>query len=133
MKNIYKNIIKNILVIVVVLFSTVSISVPAYAQLTNAKNYACNGAGLDANACTGGGGGGISQLLTTILNTLSWVVGVVAVIMIIIAGFRYIVSGGDEAGVRGAKNAILYVVVGIVIVVLAQIIVQFVLKKSTGV
>jgi len=74
----------------------------------------------------------LSVLIKNILNVFSWVVGIVAVIMIIIAGFRYIVSGGESGGVTGAKNAILFAIVGIVIVAIAQIIVQFVLTKATA-
>jgi len=47
--------------------------------------------------------------------------------MIIFGGFKYITSGGDAGGVTGAKNTILYAIVGLVIVALAQVIVRFVI------
>ncbi len=77
-------------------------------------------------------GNGITGLIKTIINVLSIIVGVVAVIMIIIGGFRYITSGGKQESVTGAKNTILYAVIGLVIVALAQIIVRFVLTKTTN-
>jgi hypothetical protein len=77
-------------------------------------------------------GTGITGLIKTIINVLSIIVGVVAVIMIIIGGFRYITSGGKQESVTGAKNTILYAVIGLVIVALAQIIVRFVLTKTTN-
>jgi hypothetical protein len=49
--------------------------------------------------------------------------------MIIIGGFRYVVSGGDSAGVEGAKNTILYAVIGLVVALLAQAIVVFVISR----
>jgi len=49
--------------------------------------------------------------------------------MIIIGGLRYITSGGDSNNVTGAKNTILYAIVGIVIVVAAQAIVSFILNR----
>jgi hypothetical protein len=52
--------------------------------------------------------------------------------MIIIGGFRYITSGGDSGSVSSAKNTVLYAIVGLIIVALAQVIVRFVLSKSTG-
>ncbi len=55
--------------------------------------------------------------------------GIVSVVMIIIGGFRYVVSGGDSNGVSGAKNTILYAVIGLVVVLFAQIIVTFVITK----
>lgn len=74
----------------------------------------------------------VNSLVATIINIFSWVVGVISVIMIIYGGFKYITSGGDAGGVTGAKNTILYAIVGLVIVALAQVIVQFVLGKVTG-
>jgi hypothetical protein len=47
--------------------------------------------------------------------------------MIIVAGFRFVVSGGDSSNVASAKNSIIYIIIGIVVVALAQIIVHFVL------
>lgn len=73
----------------------------------------------------------VNNLVTQIINIFSVVVGIVAVIMIIIGGFRYITSGGDSGNVTGAKNTILYAIIGLVIVALAQFIVKFILSKAT--
>ena len=68
----------------------------------------------------------------TITNVLLFVVGAVSVIMLIIGGIRYVVSGGDSTAVQGAKNTILYAIVGIVICLLAYAIVSFVIGSFTG-
>jgi hypothetical protein len=86
---------------------------------------ACNAAGVDATTS-------INNIVHTIVNILSAVVGIVAVIMIIVGGFRYITSGGNDASVTAAKNTILYAVIGLVVVALAQIIVRFTLSKLTN-
>jgi hypothetical protein len=65
------------------------------------------------------------------LEIFSAIVGIIAVVMIIVGGIRYITSGGDSGNVTAAKNTILYAVIGLVIVALAQVIVQFVLKRFT--
>jgi hypothetical protein len=52
--------------------------------------------------------------------------------MIIWGGLKYITSGGDSGNVTGAKNTILYAIIGLIIVALAQFIVRFVLSKTTG-
>jgi len=108
----------------------------AYAQAFNQqdafKTQGCSGTQAGGTGSCANAGSSLNTLIKNILNVLSYVVGVVAVIMIIIAGFRYIVSGGESGGVTGAKNAILFAIVGIVIVAIAQIIVQFVLTKSTA-
>jgi hypothetical protein len=49
--------------------------------------------------------------------------------MIIVGGLRYVTSGGSDASVTGAKNTILYAVIGLVIVALAQVLVHFVLSN----
>jgi len=75
---------------------------------------------------------GFNDLLAKIINIMSVIVGVVAVIMIIVGGFRYITSGGTPEKVTGAKNTILYGLIGLIIVALAQVIVRFVLKQVTS-
>jgi cytochrome bd-type quinol oxidase subunit 2 len=75
--------------------------------------------------------GNVSSTITTIVNLLSAVAGVAAVIMIIIAGLRYVTSGGKEEGIKNAKNTIMYAIIGLVIVALAQLIVHFVLNNAT--
>jgi hypothetical protein len=74
----------------------------------------------------------INNLVHTIVNLLSAIVGIVAVIMIIVGGLRYITSGGSDTSVTSAKNTILYAIIGLIIVALAQIIVRFTLNKVTS-
>jgi len=75
---------------------------------------------------------GLDNLIRDIVNIVSIIVAIVAVIMIIIGGFKYITSGGDSGKVSSAKNTIIYAVVGLIVVALAQFIVKFVLSKATG-
>lgn len=74
----------------------------------------------------------VNSLITTIINIFSVVVGIVAVLFIVYGGFRYITSGGDSGNVTSAKNTILYALIGLIIVALAQVIVKFVLAKATS-
>lgn len=71
-----------------------------------------------------------NHLVSTIVNIMTVVVGILAVIMIIYAGFRYVTSGGSDDAVKGAKNTIIYAIIGLVVVALAQIIVHFVINKT---
>ncbi|MDQ5953358.1 MAG: hypothetical protein QG647_92 [Patescibacteria group bacterium] len=100
----------------------------------NTGGYACGGSGASqytAESCDTNGSK-LPAVLTNIINIFSWIVGIVSVIMIIYGGFRYITSGGDSNGVTAAKNTILYAIIGLVIVALAQVIVQFVLTKANS-
>lgn len=73
----------------------------------------------------------VNNIITVVINVFSLVVGVISVIMIIIGGLKYITSGGDSGNVSGAKNTILYAIIGLVVVALAQVIVRFVLQRVT--
>jgi hypothetical protein len=77
----------------------------------------------------GGGGKTVDGLVKSVINILSWVIGVASVIMIIVGGLRYVTSAGDSSSVSGAKNTIMYAVVGLVVALFAQAIVQYVLGK----
>ena len=67
-----------------------------------------------------------------ITNTILYIVGVIAVIMLIIGGIRYVVSGGDSKKVTDAKNTVLYAIIGLVIAVFAYAIVNFVITSLPG-
>lgn len=70
--------------------------------------------------------GGVFQ---TVANILLFLIGAISVIMLIIGGIRYVVSGGDQAAVTSAKNTILYAIVGIVVAFLAFAAVDFVINS----
>lgn len=70
------------------------------------------------------GDGGV---FTTIVNVLLFIIGAISVIMLIIGGIRYTLSGGDSGAVTSAKNTILYAIIGLVVAFLAFAIVNFVL------
>ena len=126
--------------VVVLLFALVGIlSVGAVAHAADINgNLSCgaNNLSIDTGNCVADNASAddiINNLITNIVNIFSVVVGIIAVIMIIIGGFRYITSGGDSGNVTSAKNTIMYAIIGLIIVALAQIIVRFVLSKSTSI
>ena len=69
------------------------------------------------------------DLLTNILNLFYFIAGLTAVIVIIIAGLAYATSGGDAGRVAKAKNQILFAVIGLVVVLLAFSITNFVIGR----
>ncbi len=72
------------------------------------------------------GEGGVFQ---TVVNVLLFVIGAVAVVMLVIGGIRYTVSGGDSNAVTAAKNTILYAIIGIIVAILAYAAVNFVITS----
>lgn len=93
------------------------------------SNLDASGAGCNSDVDTGSSN--LNNIITDIVNIFSVIVGIVSVIMIIYGGFRYVTSGGDSGNVSSAKNTIIYAVIGLVVVALAQFIVQFVLDRVT--
>jgi hypothetical protein len=75
---------------------------------------------------------GQTGIFRTITNVLLFILGAISVIMIIIGGLRYVVSGGNSTAVTAAKNTILYAIVGVIVALLAYAIVNFVLDSFTG-
>lgn len=89
--------------------------------------------GSDVSTCTNtvtDPGGTVDRIIKLVINAFSLIVGVVSVIMIIVGGLKYITSGGDSGNITGAKNTILYAIIGLVVVALAQVVVKFVLSKT---
>lgn len=88
--------------------------------------------GGDCKSQLDGGTTRVNDIITDAINIFSIIVGIIAVIMIIVGGFKYITSGGDSGNITSAKNTIIYAVIGLVIVALAQFLVQFVLDKASN-
>lgn len=72
---------------------------------------------------------GEDGVFRTVANVLLFIIGAIAVIMLIIGGIRYTVSQGDSAAVQSAKNTILYAIIGIIVAILAYAIVNFVIAS----
>ena len=88
-----------------------------------------NGAACGQGSGTSGTLFGEGGIFTSIVNTALFIIGAIAVLMLIYGGIRYTISGGDEKSITAAKNTILYAVVGIVVAVLAYAIINFVLTS----
>ncbi|HSX36072.1 MAG TPA: hypothetical protein VLH84_04015 [Patescibacteria group bacterium] len=105
----------------------------ADASADAAKQQACAGIGgtfvAATKSCTTTGPS-INGTLPVVINILSIIVGIAAVICMIVAGFKYITSGGDGNKVASAKNTIVYGVIGIIVTALAQTLVKVVLNKA---
>lgn len=61
-----------------------------------------------------------------VLNIVFTLAGLLSVIFIIIGGVKYILSGGDSAGIKSAKETITYAIVGLIVTLLAFGIVKYV-------
>jgi len=101
----------------------------ALAAAPTPQSSVCGALGAGSNCSTPPNTVSINSVITATVNILSFVIGVVAVIMIMVAGFKYITANGDGNSVTSAKNTIVYAIIGLVIAALSQSLVRFVLVK----
>jgi hypothetical protein len=116
-----------------------SVFIAPTASAVDPREQACIGAGgkwtpaappAPAKCSSGTAGTNeLSPIIKSIVNVLLFVIGAAAVIMIIIGGMRYVLSGGDAAGTKGAKDTIIYAIIGLIVAFLAYALVNFVLTS----
>lgn len=116
-------------------------SATVYAVDAGAKDAVCSGIsitqasdtpapGTNAKPDCSAGGSGITTLIRVAVNILSLIVGIAAILMIMIGGFKYVTSQGDSNNTASAKNTIMYALIGLAIVGLAQLLVRFTLHTA---
>ena len=116
------------LAIVVLLSFSMTMYAAEGAVLAGSSEEVCKGVNLGGSAdCDDGGA--VTKLLKTIITIISWVAGIITIIMVIISGIKFTTSGGDSAKVTSAKGTLTYALIGAVVVILAQVIVKFVLGQ----
>lgn len=82
--------------------------------------------GQTSEVCKSTGTDNATDMVKDIINVLLYIIGILAVIMIIVGAFRYVVSAGNSASITAAKNTIMYAVIGLIVAILAFAIVNFV-------
>ena len=118
MKKILRIVLPMLIMGVVVIMASSGVS--ALTLREGAEAARCDGCPSDLF-----GDNGVFKQVT---NTILYIVGIIAVIMLIIGGIRYVTSGGDSKKVTDAKNTVLYAIIGLVISFLAFAIVNFVIS-----
>ncbi|HEV2402940.1 MAG TPA: pilin [Candidatus Saccharimonadales bacterium] len=103
-------------------------------SLSPSQQQICNGVqtvpGAGSNCTTSPGSPTLNGVIAAVVNILSAAIGILAIIMIMFAGFRYVNAGGDSGKISSAKDTIIYAIVGLVVAGFAQAIVRLVLHKS---
>ena len=123
----------------IILGSVIFVHQPVYALSSScpagysaAKCSACMGInelGSSQNCSTNGSTA--TNIVSAGINILSYIIGVVAIIMIIFSGIRFAISGGNSSAVEESKKMLIYAIVGLVLAALAQVLVRWVLASTT--
>ena len=72
------------------------------------------------------------ERIKNILDTVYLWIGIIAVIVIVIGGIRYMTSTGDSQKIQGAKNTIMYAIIGLIVTLMAFAITNFVIGALNG-
>ena len=99
---------------------------PVFAQTTPEGSVPSDvGSGVDV-AAPEDAPSDLETVFTSVVNTVLFIVGAVAVLMLIVGGVRYVISSGNQEQVTAAKNTIVYALVGLIIAILAFAIINFI-------
>jgi len=117
-----KRYIQTILVTFAMVLGLTSVMAPAAGAINVFKG--CEGKDATSEVCKNSSES-VQKPVRDIISTLLVAVGIIAVIMIIVGGLRYILSNGDSSKIKSAKDTVLYSVIGLVVAMLAYAIVNF--------
>ena len=123
-----KRIRQIILTTFIALFGLVATPFVASTSAIDVFKDACSGGSGSTAVCGASTKDELPNIIKNVINLLFFVIGMIAVIMIVIGGIRYSTSGGDAGSIKGAKDTILYAVIGLVVAILAYAIVNFTLS-----
>lgn len=126
-----RKVITNALVGLVISFMSVAIVNLVATNINTTAGDGCaaaTGGRIDPD-CVGIAKVGAQQSINGILNTVYYAAGAIAVIVIIVSSIFYVISQGDASRIKRAKDGILYAVVGLVVILLAFVITNFVIGR----
>ncbi len=106
---------------------TAPLVAPMQAQAVDI--YRACGTGAASDVCASKGEK-VNGFVKNLVNTLLYIIGALAVVMIIVGAIRYTASAGNSSQTTAAKNTILYAVVGLALAIFAFAIVNFVIVRS---
>ena len=105
----------------------VSIAIPA---VTFAQNLNANDLGVGAiQGEIKLGSGDVRQTAARIINVALGFLGIIAVVIVLLGGFKYMISGGNEEKTHEAKQLIVAGMIGLAIILSAWAITAFVIGR----
>ena len=113
-----------------------SIATPLSQPVFATPQDACSVAGVDDPLICGTKGSNeekeLQNRIKNILETVYLWIGIIAVIVIVIGGIKYMTSNGEAEKIKGAKNAITYAIIGLVVTLAAFAITEFFIGALEG-
>lgn len=111
---------------IVALMAAAVIAEPSFAQASQGLDGALNVARGDGQPTQLFNGDG--SIVGRVITLLLFVVGVLSIIMLIIGGLRFVLSGGNKEKTTAARNTILYAIIGLLVAFFSYAIINFVVQ-----
>lgn len=93
----------------------------------------CNGRAQNSTVCadrsqTEDTISGADGIIIRIANIMAAIGGMIAIIIIVLSGLRFVQSGGSSEDITGARRALIYAIVGLVVIAIARLLVQLIVS-----
>lgn len=105
-----------------------SIALPAVTFAADALNTNDLGVGAVQGAIKLGSGD-VRQTAARIINVALGFLGIIAVVIVLIGGFKYMIAGGNDEKTNEAKKLIVSGIIGLAIILSAWAITSFVISR----
>lgn len=100
-----------------------------YSGLSGAQSGLTDvGSTLDSSAT----GATLPEMIGNIINVLLGVLGIVFVVLVVYSGFLYLTDAGSDEGIKKAKKILRTSVMGLVLIVAAYAIADYVISALVG-
>ena len=110
-----------------------AIMVPVAGVLAQKPQLSANTLGVGALdeslALSGGEGSDLRQTIANIINVALGFLGIIAVIIVLVGGFKYMVAGGEEQKTKDARGWIISGIIGLAIILSGWAITSFVIGQ----
>jgi len=114
--------------------TALTIAIPATALALNAEQIPLTDPGFtQQDPFAGTANTQLIPAITGIVNALLALAALIAAIFVVIGGVRYITSQGDEDAAAAAKNTVLYALIGLIVIALSAVLVNFIVANIPGV
>lgn len=132
----YNKIFSAIILSTIMLAMAFSLSVsPALAQAADANNLLWGGTEGNVEASLGLGNEDPRTMAAGVINVVLGFIGIIAVVIILLGGFKWMTAGGNEDKIGEAKGLITSGVIGLIIILMSWAIAKFVIDliyQKTG-
>ncbi|MDF1497394.1 MAG: pilin [Patescibacteria group bacterium] len=110
-----------------------AIMLPVAGVLAQKPTLTANTLGVGALdeslALSGGEGSDLRQTIANIINVALGFLGIIAVVIVLVGGFKYMIAGGDEGKTKEARGWIISGIIGLAIILSGWAITSFVIGQ----